>query len=163
MLPIIEGDITDFPSGISCIAHGCNTMGIMGSGLALQMARKYPEVRSIDQQAFQERKVCLGHFSYVQLPDRRLIFNLYQQITFGHLNLLALQKSVEAALTKITELRSKEPLEVVGPYTDTTLALPYKIGCGLAKGNWQEVKAMLWAVSSRNDNRIILVKRPQDT
>ena len=43
MVKLIKGNV--FESNADIIAHGCNTMGGFGSGVAGQMAKIYPEVR----------------------------------------------------------------------------------------------------------------------
>ena len=39
----LHGNLLDFPYGITSIAHCCNTMNIMGAGIAKSIAERYPE------------------------------------------------------------------------------------------------------------------------
>ena len=38
----LYGNLLDFPYGINTIAHCCNTMNVMGAGIAEQIADRYP-------------------------------------------------------------------------------------------------------------------------
>ena len=38
----VKGNILDFPNNSNVIAHGCNTLGVMGAGLAVKIKDEYP-------------------------------------------------------------------------------------------------------------------------
>ena len=43
----------------------------------------------------------------------------------------------------------------------TSIAFPYKIGCGLAGGEWEEYESMISAFASRNQGvRVVIHKLP---
>lgn len=161
LTPILEGDLLDFPHGVRVIGHGCNTLNKMGKGLALKIAEKYPEALDADNTADAEGHNVLGHISVAEVfgKDWGLwIVNLYQQSQLYSLNLLALKKALEKTMEWIGAL------DVLYPqHAPFVLGLPYKIGCGLAKGNWTEVHLLISNIEEKYPGKIIIIKRPEDT
>ena len=39
----VSGDLFAYP-GLEAIAHGCNCMGVMGHGIAVEFKKRYPEM-----------------------------------------------------------------------------------------------------------------------
>lgn len=71
------------------IAHACNTEGVMGSGVALFLARKWPRaeevyLKSVEDFKFEEgnayRRKILGTISAVELPGDVLVVNMVTQL-----------------------------------------------------------------------------------
>lgn len=156
MIQTIEGDLLDFPGDITCIAHGCNTLNLMRSGLAKQMVARYPEAKAADDRAAADQRNVLGCYSFTRVHDQpcKYIYNLYQQDKLRQLNEFALETSLANAMFSLS-LKSDNPEHKMG--------VPYKIGCGLAAGNWVAVKAILVKIESRYPGRLIIIKRPLDT
>lgn len=123
MIKHIKGDLlnTDAP----LILHQVNLQGVMGGGLAYSIARKYPSVER-EYSRFNGR---LGDVLFCQTDDF-VIGNCYSQNEDFTTNYYALS----------------ECLREVGVYMMThdmrTLAIPYKYGCGIAKGDWATVEAL---------------------
>ena len=137
-IKLIKGDLTEFPAGVQAIMHGCNTLQVMGGGLALQIAKKYPMVAGVDKLFASYLKAqgkvpkidMLGDMSYSVLDDKpRIVFNLYQQSQLGEGSLS--YDSLRSSMRKAMRFSSILGVEKVG--------LPYKIGCGLAGGDWEKV------------------------
>ena len=42
MINMIDGNLLDFPNRINTIAHSCNTLNMMGAGIAKQIKDRYP-------------------------------------------------------------------------------------------------------------------------
>ena len=150
----IEGNLLDFPEGINTIAHSCNTLNIMGGGIAKQIKDKYPEVFETDRKADLNQENSLGYFSFCKLdsdPDKRII-NLYTQMQVGQ----GRQVNYEAFYNSIDYLfRAINSSPQVNEYV---LGLPYGISCGLAGGDWNIIKCMIDQVFTPAKFKTYLVK-----
>ncbi|RTK93161.1 Appr-1-p processing protein [Candidatus Saccharibacteria bacterium] len=132
MLQVIEGNILDFEDGV--IFHQVNCIGVMGAGLALQIARKYPIV--LDEyenicECFSYPEHNLGGVSATKIPDGPTVVNLFGQIEPGRgkqTNYGALADALSGSL----EFRLQG-----------TRYFPYGMACGLAGGNWDVVVEMI--------------------
>jgi hypothetical protein len=161
-IPTIEGDLLDFPQNLRVIAQGCNTLNLMGSGLAKQIVVRYPEAKIADDLAHKNGLAVLGMYSAAALDSLpgHWIINLYQQSQLRQLNMFALEKALNNALEFVQGLDDgdhDDPLAI-----PRTMGIPYKLGCGLAKGNWTEVLSLLSRVDKQHPARLLIVRRPQD-
>ena len=156
---IIVGDITEFPHGIQAIFHGCNTLNIMGAGLALDLAQKYPCVLGTDtlvHDYWKENKVgesLLGQFSFCAVDDHpHVVYNLYQQKTLGAgaLDYDALENAMNSAVSHCTKIGV------------TKIGVPFRIGCGLAGGDWNHVIQIIQDAAQKFDGDMYIVQRMQD-
>lgn len=169
MIETIEGDLLDFPNGLHFIAHGCNTLGKMKSGLAAQMVARYPGVAKVDKLAVEWGGNVLGSISVacVDEIEERYVINIYQQNKLRELNILALEKGLEKALgypAKRLQALRKQPISQrpVDWDENSKIGIPYKIGCGLAQGDWVSVLSLLNEMNDKYDGRLVIVKRAQD-
>lgn len=135
-------------TSIPIIAHVVNCHGVMGAGVARQIRGMYPDVYK-DYKAYcdgfaksaYKKSIMLGKetFSFVD-NNTKCIFNLFAQFDFGvskrQLNYAALTKSL---ISMIEDIKSG------GPFLDfgKRIAIPYKLGCGLAGGHWDIVREIL--------------------
>lgn len=152
MIKIIEGDL--FCSDARIIAHQVNCQGKMGSGVALQVKRKYPNVYN------EYMKVCstdmLGKIQIVSVDSKwngyhsgsllipkyeRFICNMFAQNNYGHDYNHVQYTNVEAL-----EKCMKELWYVVhaknGNFGDK-IAMPYKIGCCRGGADWNTVYGLI--------------------
>lgn len=153
----VIGDLLDLPEGIRVFAHGCNTMNVMGKGLALSVKQRYPALYEADTLMHKEKKDILGKCSYAPVPlkdgSTAWGFNLYQQSNYYAFCLLAFQKAMVSMMNKVQSLtcKNEEPL-VVG--------LPWNIGCGLGNGDWREVKQAILSIMADYPNPLVFVEYP---
>jgi len=142
MIKIVEGDILEAKEDI--IAHQTNCMGVMGSGLAKQIKKKYPKVYEnychICQEALQKRENLLGKIIWgVLTGDDKIIANLCGQYKYGrdkqHTHYPALYSALRHLYNAVTSPDST--------LKDMTIAIPYGIGCGLGGGDWNLVYEMI--------------------
>lgn len=135
-MPVIEvkGDLLE--SDCQIIAHGCNCFHTMGSGIARSIRSKYPDAFSADLTSPYGLESKLGSYTYVQVgfgTNERYVLNLYTQFRFGmdqvHLNYEALFKCLEG-------------LKAFAASRNLKVGIP-RIGCGLAGGDWNAVKAII--------------------
>ena len=144
MIQYRKGDLLSVQEGI--IAHGVNCQGVMGSGVALAIRRKYPEAylsyieyienfqNLYSDQEF-ETKSLLGCMQITHTENENLfIANCFTQDFYGtdrrHVN-------YEAVAQSFSEL---ELYTYLG-----TLHIP-KIGAGLAGGDWKVIEAIINSV-----------------
>ena len=64
---LLHGNLLDFPYGINVIAHSCNTLNVMGAGIAEQIANRYPEAKEADDVADKAGQNDLGEFSVADI------------------------------------------------------------------------------------------------
>lgn len=128
------GNILDVKDGV--IMHGCNAQGVMGSGVALAIKRKYPEVYYDYKEEFSLRKgLCLGQviFTWVNDSDMLCIASAITQEFYGsgkrHFNYAAFINSLQSVLSFCRAY-------------EKDLHFPL-IGCGLAGGDWNIVKELI--------------------
>lgn len=140
------GDILKATEDIIC--HQVNVQGHMGGGLALQIAKTYPN-------AEQEYKMfCLmlkhnyddlrGKYYPVQV-EKQEIFNCFTQKPNFDTDYDAL-KICFAKILKYAKEHNK------------SVCMPYKYGCGIANGNWEEVETILRSLSGMYDVDISIYK-----
>ena len=153
-IEIIEGNLLDFPNQINVIAHSCNTMNIMGGGIAKSIKERYPEAYTADCKAYESGEVFLGGMSWCKLisdPKKRII-NLYTQNNIGsgrQVNYEAFYKSLRLLSKSIQHSEFSEKY---------TLGLPVGISCGLAGGSWSIINSMIEYVFSPCKFNTYLVK-----
>ena len=121
----IKGSILD--TDIVYIGHGVNCRNKMGSGVAKVLLDKYPEVKS-EYHNFNNK--ILGEVQEVLTKDI-VILNMFTQEDFGYDGKLYLDYG---SITKCFK-RLKD-------FNINSIAIP-KIGCGLAGGDWEVVKALI--------------------
>jgi O-acetyl-ADP-ribose deacetylase (regulator of RNase III) len=122
MVKIINQDMLDIDRGVLC--HQVNCQKAMGSGIALQIRKKWPKVY-VDYAA--KSIWHLGDCQLVEVSNDLWVANCAGQFRYGrdkqHTNYLAL----ETSLSKAYSFAKKAGLPCY---------VPYKIGCNLAGGDW---------------------------
>lgn len=132
----INGDITKvITSGY--ILHQVNCMSAMGAGVALALMKKWPQVRS-EYMRFSKQvtkpKDLLGQVGYVRVEDNLTVINSFTQLGYGNAHRTGISDTNEELLIRnIRNAAEKAASE------NTTVAVPYLVGCGLAGGNWENV------------------------
>lgn len=134
MIKEIKGDLLELASKghFDYIIHGCNCFNVMGAGIALQIALKYPKAWAKDQRTIAGSINKLGSFtlSYVPIVNNGMyIVNLYTQFKPGRNFDI---KALDFGLYKLKE--------IIPP--DSKIGLPY-IGAGIGGGDWKEIKKVI--------------------
>lgn len=137
-LYVIERDI--FKSVQDIICHQVNCYGKMGAGIAYVIKKKYPEVNIeyIRHCKSKKKNDLLGDCLILKGNDGRYIANLFGQLkpvgfSFGkkvYTDYDALRKS----FLSLKEFAVKNRLSI---------AIPYRIGCGIANGDWDTVQNII--------------------
>lgn len=152
---IINGDL--LKSDCNIIAHQANCMSTMGSGIAIQIRKLYPEAYEADCSFNVSALNRLGEFSAAKITVKNgeiLVGNLYGQYRYGtnriHTNYDALKKALNNFVEyAISHCINKENMKI---------GLPYNIGCGLAGGDWTIVKGIIEQASATHNVDIYLYK-----
>lgn len=140
---IIEGDLLNAPFQV--IAHQVNCMGVMGAGVAKSLRLKYPSLYESYKEMCslyeRNRKDLLGLCHWYRAGDRKIILNLFGQYGFGRDKRCTDYEAFDKAMRDGIEAIKNEAFKEDG--IQLCIAIPYGIGCGLAGGDWSEVKEIL--------------------
>lgn len=156
MIKIIEGNL--FNSKANFIVHSVNCQGVMGGGVALQVAEKYPHIeiayRKYLQHCKKQNIKPLGTVQFCPIDvwamtmvdtiknhividydkDYQYIVNLFGQDSFGmgecHTDLKALRKGF---------ITIRDMAEIIG----ASVAMPYLIGSFRGGASWDDVYAII--------------------
>ena len=159
MIKIIDGNI--FDSKANFIVHQVNCQGVMGAGVAAQVADLYPHVeieyRKYLRYCKKNNKVVLGTVQYVPAEswamvmvdtmkndniiaydeNYQYIINLFGQDGYGMEKVHTDLKAMKAAFIDI-----KEKAKEIG----ATVAMPYMIGSFRGGANWNNVYGIIQEV-----------------
>lgn len=120
------------------IAHGCNAMGVMGSGVALAIRNAWPEGVSCYFDASEKRNgedLPMGHIYFGETNDGHTLINAITQRRTGndgrrYVSYDAIDKSMRLGA------------QLAKNHGRTSIAIP-KIGAGLGGGDWTVICAIL--------------------
>lgn len=139
MINVVEGNILDAEENIICQQVNCR--GVMGSGLAKQIRDKYVEVygqyRIICNQRVSKDLLGMCQMVAVGVGKAKYVANLFGQDNYG----IDSRKTDYPALKK-----AFESLRDFGQEYDLSIAIPFKIGCSLAGGDWDIVYSMIESI-----------------
>jgi O-acetyl-ADP-ribose deacetylase (regulator of RNase III) len=126
---MIEGNLLECTENI--IVHQVNCQGVMGSGIAEQIKKKYPEVFKAYYYTCktEELKDYFGTALICEANDGKYIANVFGQNTYGK-GLHTDYEALKNGLKEVHDFAKEKGLSV---------ALPYKIGCGRGGGDWNTV------------------------
>lgn len=145
MIRIVNGDLLNATAEYIC--HQVNCMGVMGSGVAKQIREKWPraytQYHDACEQYTQEhgKDWLLGKIQVVKVCDNTRVVNMFGQLNYGR---GGSQYTDMNALRRCFKTLAKE----VKP--GETIAMPYRIGCGLAGGDWGSVIDMISEIFSEH-------------
>lgn len=141
----LSGNLLDMAEGgkFDVIVHGCNCFHAMGSGIAKQIAERYPRAQEADFITPKGDREKLGRFSFVSVEGKVkntfLIVNAYTQYRWsGKVDVFEYEKFDEFLL------RFSEFLMSLYAFKNRHILVGFpKIGCGYAKGNEQRILSSL--------------------
>lgn len=139
---IIDKEGSVFDAETEVIAHQVNCMGVMGAGLAKQVKDRYPEVfqtykkycnksnllENENMLEMYRRKNVLGTCLLVKTSDGKYIANCFGQYNYGRKFIFTEDKAFESSVKSMITQMKKLNL--------SSVAIPYKMGAGLANGSW---------------------------
>jgi O-acetyl-ADP-ribose deacetylase (regulator of RNase III) len=132
-MKIIEKDILTVEYAI--IAHQVNCQGVMGEGLALKIARKWPAANGCYLAALKNGK-GLSDITYGMAGDgsKVIVAHLFGQYDYGRDKRYTDYPALSICLERLNSL---------GERLDRPIYLPYGLGCGLAGGRWSVVRGLI--------------------
>jgi O-acetyl-ADP-ribose deacetylase (regulator of RNase III) len=132
MIEIIAGDLLDAKE--QYIAHQCNCVSQGASGVAAAIFNKFPYADCYSNRTQPDKAGIIKIFGNGQ--DQRYVINMFAQVLPGkyrHTQFCAKRDSMidrfdafEMCLFHISQIEGLE-----------NVAFPFRIGCGLAGGNWE--------------------------
>lgn len=125
-MKIIEGDLLEIKEGI--IAHQCNCRGVMGTGIALRIKRKWPNVFREYHKAFKVKQLILGELSTIRVSEDLYIVNLLGQDGYGRGSRKTDYNAVAQAFGYLHKFAK---------VVDKQVYIPHFMGCVNAGGNWE--------------------------
>ena len=132
------------------ICHQVNCMGAMGAGVAKQIKALYPgvyeEYKLVCDEHRKNPAELLGQNLGVRVNDDLAIINLFGQLEYSRFH----------SCTNLSALRSACIPVAANIPKHIEIAMPYRIGYGLAGGDWGAVMDMLAEVFQ--DNNLVLYK-----
>lgn len=132
------------------IIHQANCFHTMGTGIAKAIKEMYPEAYEADLRTDRGRPSKLGELSIAESPlahhpYKRYIVNLYGQFYYGRGSRYTNYEAVAIGLSKVHKM-----------FENKVLALPFKMGCNNAGGDWRVVRAII--ESELSDNEVFICR-----
>lgn len=126
----IKGDL--LRTEVNHIMHGCNSHGVMGSGVAKILREKYPQAYNDYIFKYNNYGLELGDIVVSVQNDGKVIHNAITQKDYGRRDdrVYVSYWAIAEAFRKINSRGIKE------------IAMP-KIGSGLAGGNWSVIEQII--------------------
>lgn len=144
MITEVNGNLLTYPN-LTVIGHQTNCLGVMGAGIAKQIKLRYPNVfKEYKMLCDNHDKDLLGECLICQTSVNTFVANLFGEYSFTesiapfpekrHTDYDALRTALvnmkNWCISFINENEVDVPLNI---------GIPYKIGCGLAGGDWDNV------------------------
>lgn len=135
MLKIINQDILELDYGIIC--HQVNCVGVMGSGLALKIKNKWPQVYSYYKEYVDNNSAEGSAQLICVVPHGLYVANIFGQVFYGRDRVYTDLMLVASAFAQLKSLIIRDSLEELPVY------VPYNMGCGLGGGNWKDYSKLI--------------------
>ena len=116
------------------IVHQVNCQGVMGSGIAKQVKALYPRVFNAYVEYCKKSNI-LGT-SLIVYDRGKYIANVFGQYNYGN----GLQTNYNALSSGLKEVYTFAKNNLL------SVAIPYKIGCGLGGGDWNVVSKIIESI-----------------
>ena len=154
MLYEVTGNILSGEYNIICQQVNCQ--GVMGAGLAKQIRNQYPKLFMYYKQKCEScnKEELLGDINIfcTSYENSKFIINLFAQYNYGRGTRQTDYNAFHGCLQKI-----KSQVTDFIPET-AKIAFPYKIGCGLAGGDWNIIKPMIEEFSKEIKQNVYIVR-----
>ena len=152
MLYETSGDIVSEDFDFICQQVNCK--GVMAAGLARQIRNRFPFVYQDYSELCKKQEELLGHVLFSHKPgiNGTTIVCMFAQNNYGrdkqYTDYKAFQNCLNVFASKLSDYSK-----------DWTIAFPYKIGCGLAGGDWNIIKPMLEDFSDKVKQKVYIVRK----
>ena len=141
MFRIVKGDLLKLANKgyFDAIAHGCNCFCQMGAGIALPIKKQFPLAYEADCETEPGSRSKLGTFT--KAYESPTVYNLYTQHSYSRSGVNFEPWALRSALERVCH-----DMGNVGH-----LGVPL-IGGGLAKGDPEEIKAIMKEAAEKHPN-----------
>lgn len=149
MIEVRIGNALDIPEGI--IVHGCNSHGVMGAGIAMEVKRRFPNAFQVYRQEYETEGLNLGGITYSQVDQYKFIINAITQGNYGpdirQVDYEAVVKCFENVVEFALKVKAQtgKKLDIVFPM----------IGAGLGGGNWNIIEKIIDETIPDHFNKIL--------
>lgn len=137
------------------ICNQTNCMGVMGAGLAAQIAARWPAVNERNRTACHNRNP-LGSILVVRVDKERFCVNLYGQYDYGR-NPNKTYTDYNAFQKALNELAARLNGSIIPD--KWKVCFPRGIGCGLAHGKWVVIRSMIEEFEKKIPQDVYIVSR----
>lgn len=132
-----EGDLLEAPENI--LIHQTNSRGKMASGIAKQIAERFPEVKQSYMDKYSVFGWSLGDVQPVKVNNARTIINCCGQKYYGKDGgKYTDENSYYKIITLVAEFTEEQGYK--------SFAAPYLMGCGLGGGSWGLIESIAYSV-----------------
>jgi len=148
MITELHADL--FELSVDALAHGCNSQGVMGDGIAAVFKAKYPNM-FLEYEAYCKAELFKPgevHYYNSRTSRKPSVINLCTQLTKSSgARPEFIRKSFEAVLKNYKDWKVR------------SIAMP-EIGCGLGGLNWnRDVKDIVYEVFGTSDLEVLVAHR----
>ncbi len=153
MIEYIRGDI--FNSDCDILVHQVNCKGKMGKGIALDIRNKYPYVYT-SYKKFCKESNNLGGDLHIVVVNRHIngkalyVVNLFGQDGYGNNKRYTNYDWVENGIKLLADYAERHNLSI---------AIPYKMGCNNAGGNWEKIYQIIYNYLGNNNTICRIYKK----
>lgn len=147
----LDGDLLNFPS--KYIAHQCNCKSTNVSGLAKSIFEEFPwaDITKFGPDVKKFESIDIRGNG----QDERYVINMFSQIYPGKITEKSTSESdssrKKAFLLCLKKILTIDDIE--------SIAFPYRIGCGLAGGDWDFYRKSIYTFSKERDNLEVFIVR----
>lgn len=133
--------------------HCANPHKVMGSGVALHLKNKWPEVEKADNDWRADPEDRLGYSTIAHIGPNRSVINLYGQVGVGcdgnplnrNCSYDHLYNAIYRCCEAIDKFYETRPFPI-------TIGVPYKMASDRAGGSWPIVVAIIEDIEAQFDN-----------
>lgn len=125
-------NILNVTRGLICQQVNCQ--GVMGAGLAKAIRNKWPKVYTSYRVNYMKAK--LGQIQPICVDNNLYVINFFAQDRYGRDKQHTDYTAFTTCLIKLSQWQRKNCPKL-------PVYIPYKIGCGLAGGDWSIVKELI--------------------
>lgn len=144
-MKIVHGNLIDLAEAgeFDVIIHGCNCFCKMKRGIAAEMVKRYPQVRTADNATKKGSQSKLGHYTGVNVGEFTIV-NAYTQYHWDSRNINCDYDAIKDVFTRIAK-----------DFGGLSIGYPM-IGAGLARGKWEKIAPIIDETLAGLDHTLVI-------